>query len=210
MVHHVNFFLFSFCRRYQHQHRHGHRRDSNELYANPKSLLLSSAAMASKEADCISLCSSFSYCSDCTNASTGPPDDTLSSLSSSRERLVGGLDAANDMTPFRFSPTSFLSDTLSLPDYDDESQSSFSYLELPSNAEGGCSSSNSRGHQSRTTDGGCSIAAISSLSSVSSVTLQGDDMSFGYDSTSLPEDPFPQGLPASSASSTIGSPPPSM
>lgn len=53
------------------------------------------------------------------------------------------------------------------------------------------------------------VGISSTLSSVSSITLQGDDISLGYDSTSLPEDPFPQGLPTSSASSTIGSPPPS-
>ena len=47
-------------------------------------------------------------------------------------------------------------------------------------------------------------AEMSTLSSVSSITLQ-DDLSI--DTVSLPEDPFPNGLPSfSSASSTIGSP----
>ena len=169
-----------------------HRRhNDNELYADPKSILTCTGPSGE---DCISLCSSFSYCSDCTNASTGPPEDTLSSLSS--ERLA-------EMTPFRFSPTSFISDTLSLPDFEDESQS-LGYLELQ--REVSCRSGNSKAHRPATYD----MVAMSTLSSVSSITLQGDDISLGYDTTSLPEDPFPQGLPPSSASSTIGSPPPSV
>ena len=150
-----------------------------------------------------------SYCSECTNTSTGPPEDTLSSLSES-ERMT-------EMTPFRFSPTSFISDTLSLPDYEDESHNdscSLGYLELHDRSAsihsgghyGGC---DEKAHRPSTGD--TTILAMSSLSSVSSITLQGDDISLGYDSTSLPEDPFPQGLPGiSSASSTIGSPPPSV
>ena len=99
------------------------KQTDNELYANPRSLTGSTGRPIGE--DCISLCSNFSYCSDCTNASTEPPEeDTLSSFSS--ERL------AEDMTPFRFSPTSFISDTMSLPDFDDDAGqcSSFAYLEL--------------------------------------------------------------------------------
>ena len=99
------------------------KRSENELYANPRSLIGSTERPIGE--DCISLCSNFSYFSECTNASTGvPEDETLSSFSS--ERLA-------DMTPFRFSPTSFISDTMSLPDFDDDagqSSSSFAYLEL--------------------------------------------------------------------------------
>lgn len=142
--------------------------------------------------DCISLCSNFrygfvirpsyihentvfdfysSYCSECTNTSTGPPEDTLSSLSES-ERMT-------EMTPFRFSPTSFISDTLSLPDYEDESHNdscSLGYLELHDRS----ASINSGGHYGagcnekahRPSTGDTTIAAMSSLSSVSSITLQ--------------------------------------
>ena len=109
------------------------KRTDNELYANPKSLIGSTACPIGD--DCISLCSNFSYCSVCTNTSTEPPeDDTLSSFSS--ERL------AEDMTPFRFSPTSFISDTISLPDFDDEAGqcSSFAYLELQRDGGNGSSS----------------------------------------------------------------------
>jgi hypothetical protein len=159
-----------------------------DYYADPKSLI-----MSSKGDDCISLCSSFSYCSECTNTTTGPIDDTLSLLSAAAGHYSNGASAVD----LRFSPTSLLSeDTLSFQDYEDDS---LSYLEVQ--REISCRSSRR----------GCSrvlhdMAAMSTLSSVSSITLQGDDISLGYDTTSLPEDPFPQGLP-SSASSTIGSPP---
>lgn len=109
--------------------------------------------------DSISLCSTFSYCSECTNTSTGLTEDTLSTFSE------------DHATPFRFSPTSYLSEySLSLQDLNGEAEKK-----------------------------------VSTVSSVSSITLQGDDISLDYDATSLPGDPFPQGLP-SSASSTIGSP----
>ena len=51
---------------------------------------------------------------------------------------------------------------------------------------------------------------ISTFSSVSSVTLLHEDALSGYDSASLPGDPFPQGLSPSSSTSTIGSTPPSI
>jgi len=92
---------------------------------------------------------------------------------------------SEDVTPFRFSPTSFLSETsMSFQDYEDE------HGKIGDMAKGASS---------------C-LKVASSVSSVSSVTLQGEDtLSLGYDTTSLPEDPFPEGLP-SSASSTIGTP----
>ena len=132
--------------------------------------------------DRISLCSTFSFCSDCTD---DVPDDLASSS------LVTDGDTN---TPFRFSPTSLLSDnSLSLHDYfddedDDDPSRSLLYVQI----------------KDRSGDSHNKI--MSSVSSVSSITLQGDDtLSLGYDTTSLPEDPFPEGLP-SSASSTIGSP----
>lgn len=134
--------------------------------------------------DKISLCSTFSYCSECT-------DDITDDIPSSN--LVTEGDGT---TPFRFSPTSFLSDnSLSLHDYfddedDDETSRSLRYVQMEDNYSAATISNK----------------FMSSVSSVSSMTLQADDtLSLGYDTTSLPEDPFPEGLP-SSASSTIGSP----
>lgn len=159
---------------------------SEDYYACPKSLQVRKSSKQGFD-DSISLCSSFSFCSECTNTSTA--QDSISSSSRSL------FNEAVDLTPLRFSPTSLLSeddDNLSLQFDDDDTQSCLSYLEHRREL--------SHVHNRS------GIVAMSTLSSVSSITLQGDDISLGYDTTSLPEDPFPHGLP-SSASSTIGSPP---
>ena len=142
-----------------------------ELYDNPRHIMSNS--------DCISLCSNFSYCSQCTNTdSVAEPTSASASMSL--------LPPLNDEDSLRFSPTSLFSeDSVSLRDFDFD----MPYLEAQrSGREYSCRSLRPE---------------MSTLSSVSSVTLQGDDLS--VDTISLPEDPFPHGLP-SSASSTIGSP----
>ena len=150
--------------------------DTEDIYNTPRKLDYTREPVD----DRISLCSTFSFCSECTD------DIATSNISSSTV-----TDPNSVTTPFRFSPTSLLSDnSLSLHDYfDDEGGSdSLLYVQIK---------------DSTTTS---TNKIMSSVSSVSSITLQGDDtLSLGYDTTSLPEDPFPEGLP-SSASSTIGSP----
>ena len=143
----------------------GRRKTQEDIYNIPRRL-------DAKE-DGISLCSDFSFCSDCIE---DPGEEEESSTVTHF--------CMDDSNPFRFSPTSFLSETsLSFQDFDDD----------PSKVE----------NEPRMHEG---MKVVSSVSSVSSVTLQGEDtISLGYDTTSLPEDPFPEGLP-SSASSTIGSP----
>ena len=144
-----------------------------ELYDNPRHLMSNS--------DCISLCSNFSYCSQCTNT-----DSVAEPTSASASSTMSLLPPLNDEDSLRFSPTSLFSeDSVSLRDFDFD----MPYLEAQrSGREYSCRSLRPE---------------MSTLSSVSSVTLQGDDLS--VDTISLPEDPFPHGLP-SSASSTIGSP----
>ena len=140
----------------------GRRKFQEDIYNVPRKL-----------DDGISLCSDFSYCSDCTDYPGEDEEEEPSTMTRFSE----------DVTPFRFSPTSFLSETsMSFQDYEDE------HGKIGDMAKGASS---------------C-LKVASSVSSVSSVTLQGEDtLSLGYDTTSLPEDPFPEGLP-SSASSTIG------
>ena len=157
----------------------------HDIYDNPRNLMMNS--------DCISLCSNFSYCSHCTNTDSNL-ELTDSSASGVANTIPSSLNnppvANNDGDSLRFSPTSLFSeDSVSLRDFDFD----MPYLEhiRGSRAEYSCGGSS-----------GKMIPEMSTLSSVSSVTLQGDDLS--VDTISLPEDPFPNGLP-SSASSTIGS-----
>ena len=128
--------------------------------------------------DCISLCSTFSYCSECTNTdSILEPADSSATFSS-----MPKLNEAEDS--LRFSPTSLFSeDSVSLRDFNGAGNAGYSY----------------------STGIGKMQAEMSTLSSVSSITLQDQDEDLSIDTVSLPEDPFPNGLP-SSASSTIGSP----
>ena len=155
-----------------------------ELYDNPRHLMSNS--------DCISLCSNFSYCSQCTNTDSNV--ELTDSVVAAGAASAMSLPQLNDEDSLRFSPTSLFSeDSVSLRDFDFD----MPYLE----AQRSCREYSCR---SLSGSGKMMLPEMSTLSSVSSVTLQGDD-DLSVDTISLPEDPFPHGLP-SSASSTIGSP----
>ena len=155
-----------------------------ELYDNPRHLMSNS--------DCISLCSNFSYCSQCTNTDSNV--ELTDSVVATGAASAMSLPQLNDEDSLRFSPTSLFSeDSVSLRDFDFD----MPYLE----AQRSCREYSCR---SLSGSGKMMLPEMSTLSSVSSVTLQGDD-DLSVDTISLPEDPFPHGLP-SSASSTIGSP----